>query len=225
MVTFKGAHFEATVILTCVRWYVAYPLSDRQLEEMMQERGVSVDHSTINRWVLKYTPRLEQECCRRKRPVGTSWRLDETYVKVRGQWKYLYRAVDKAGHTVDFLLTARRDRHAAQRFLEKAIRSHGVPATITIDQSGANAAAIERCHAAYKLTIGVRQVKYLHNIVEQDHRAVKRLTRPTLGFNACWTAQRTLAGIEVMHMIKKGPLVWEGEPVHTPADQFYSLAA
>jgi putative transposase len=225
MVTFKGAHFEATVILTCVRWYVAYPLSYRQLEEMMQERGVSVDHSTINRWVLKYTPRLEQECRRRKRPVGTSWRLDETYVKVRGQWKYLYRAVDKAGHTVDFLLTARRDRHAARRFLEKAIRSHGVPATITIDQRGAHAAALERCNAAYKLTIGVRQVKYLHNIVEQDHRAVKRLTRPTLGFKACWTAQRTLAGIEVMHMIKKGQLLREGEPVHTPADQFYSLAA
>jgi putative transposase len=225
VVTFKGAHFEATVILTCVRWYLAYPLSYRQLEEMMQERGISVDHSTINRWVLKYTPRLEQAFRRRKRPVGPSWRLDETYVKVRGEWKYLYRAVDKAGQTVDFLLTARRDRHAAQRFLEKAIRGHGVPAKITLDQSGANAAAVEYCNAAYNLTIEVRQVKYLNNIIEQDHRAIKRVVRSMLGFKAFWAAQRTLAGIEVMHMIKKGQLVHDGEPRRTPADQFYALAA
>lgn len=225
MVTFKGTHFEATVILTCVRWYLAYPLSYRQLEEMMQERGVSVDHSTINHWVLKYIPGLEQECRRRKRPVGLSWRLDETYIRVRGQWKYLYRAVDKAGQTVDFLLTARRDRHAAQRFLDKAMRGHGVPVKITIDRSGANAAAIERCNAEYKLTIEVRQVKHLNNVVEQDHRAIKRVTRPMLGFKAFWAAQRTLAGIEVMHMIKKGQLVHDGEQARTPADQFYALAA
>ena len=225
MVSFKGAHFEATVILTCVRWYLAYPLSYRELEEMMQERGISVDHSTINRWVLKYTPKLEQEFRRRKRPVGSSWRLDETYIKVRGEWKYLYRAVDKAGQTVDFLLTARRDRHAAQRFLEKAIHGHGVPVKITLDQSGANAAAVESCNAAYNLTIEVRQVKYLNNIIEQDHRAIKRVVRSMLGFKAFWAARRTLAGIEVMHMIKKGQLGHDGEPERTPADWFYALAA
>jgi putative transposase len=225
MVSFKGAHFEKDLILTCMHWYVAYPLSYRQREEMMQERGVSVDHSTINRWVLKYTPGLEQAFRRRTRPVGTSWRLDETYIKVRGPWKNLYRAVDKAGQTVDFLLTALRDRHAAQRFWEKAIRGHSVPAKITIDQSGANTAAIERCNAEYKLTIEVRQVTYLNNIVEQDHRAIKRVTRLMLGFKAFWAAQRTLAGIELMHMVKKGQLVQDGQPARTPADQFYSLAA
>jgi putative transposase len=192
---------------------------------MILRATVAVDHSTINRWVLKYTPGLEQEFRRRKRPVGTSRHLDETYIKVRGQWKYLYRAVDKAGQTVDFLLTARRDCHAAQRFLEKAIRCHGMPAKITIDQSGANAAAIGRCNAEYQLTIEVRQVKYLTNIVEQDHRAIKRVTRPMLGFKAFWAAQRTLAGIELMHMSKKGQLVHDGQQARTPADQFYSLAA
>jgi transposase-like protein len=141
-IAFKGSHFERDVILWGVRWYVAYPLSYRQIEEMMEERGVEVDHSTLNRWVLKYVPVLEKAFLARKRPVGGSWRLDETYVRVKGAWKYLYRAVDKAGATVDFLLTARRDRKAALRFLRKAIDRHGVPGTITIDKSGANTAAI-----------------------------------------------------------------------------------
>ena len=121
MIEFKGSHFERDVILWGVRWYVAYPISYRQLEEMMDERGVEVDHSTLNRWVLKYVPLLETQFCARKRSVGSSWRLDETYVKIKGVWKYLYRAVDKAGATVDFLLTAKRDCKAALRFLRKAI--------------------------------------------------------------------------------------------------------
>jgi transposase-like protein len=121
MIEFKGSHFEQEVILWGVRWYVAYPMSYRQLEEMMEERGVEVDHSTLNRWVIKYAPLLEQQFHAHKRPVCSSWRLDETYVKVKGSWKYLYRAVDKAGATVDFLLTAKRDRKAALRFLRKAI--------------------------------------------------------------------------------------------------------
>jgi putative transposase len=128
MISFKGTHFEKDIILTCVRWYVAYPLSYRQLEELMeelmQERGVAVDHATINRWVLKYAPQLEEAFHRRKRPVWISWRLDETYIRVKGQWRYLYRAVDKAGQTVDFLLTEQRDERAATRFLTKAIRSY-----------------------------------------------------------------------------------------------------
>ena len=125
MIEFKGSHFEREVILWGVRWYVAYPVSYRQLEEMMNERGVEVDHSTLNRWVVKYVPLLEKQFHVRKRPVGSSWRLDETYVKVKGAWKYLYRAVDKTGATVDFLLTAKRDCKAALRFLRKAIRSSG----------------------------------------------------------------------------------------------------
>ena len=151
--------------------------------------------------------------------------MDETYVKVKGQWKYLYRAVDKAGQTVDFLLTAHRDRAAALRFLRKAIRSQGTLEKITIDKSGANKAAIESYNAEEKTTLKIRQSKYLNNRIEQDHWAVKRLTRPMLGFKSFWAAQSTLAGIEVMHMIRKGQLQSEGGEEQTPAEQFYALAA
>src|SRR2546430_2688494 len=166
MVSFKGAHFVKDIILTCVRWYVAYPLSYRQVEELMQERGVSVDHATINRWVLKYSPQLEEMFHRRKRPVWISWHMDETYIKVKGQWYYLYRAVDKHGQTIDFLLTEQRDQEAAARFLTRAIRRHGVPEKIPIDGSEANAAAIRGYNEAHGTAIIIRQVKYLNNVVE-----------------------------------------------------------
>jgi len=159
----------------------------------------------------------------RRRPVGASWRLDETYVKVKGEWKYLYRAVDKAGATVEFLLTAKRDRKAALRFLRKAIGQHGVPKKITIDKSGASTAAIESYNEERETDIEMRQVKYLNNIVEQDHRAVKRVTRPTLGFKSFRSATAALSGIEIMHMIRKGQLQTTGEL--RPAQQFNSLAA
>jgi putative transposase len=155
----------------------------------MEERGVEVDHSTLNRWVVKYVPLLDQQFRTRKCLVGSSWRLDETYVKVKGSWKYLYRAVDKTGATVDFLLTARRDRKAALRFLRKAIGHHGVPEKITIDESGANKAAIESYNAEHQADVEIRQVKYLNNILEHDHRAVKRVARPTLGFKSFRSAQ------------------------------------
>jgi len=222
MIEFKGSHFERDVILWGVRWYVAYPISYRQLEEMMDERGVEVDHSTLNRWVLKYVPLLETRFCARKRSVGSSWRLDETYVKVKGVWKYLYRAVDKAGATVDFLLTAKRDCKAALRFLRTAIRCNGTPKKITIDKSGANTAAIGSYNTDHKAGIEMRQIKYLNNIVEQDHRAIKRQIRPMLGFKSFWSAAVTLAGVELMHMIRKGQLLLRGELCS--AQQFYSLA-
>ena len=161
---FKGSHFERDIVLWGVRWYVAYPISYRQLEEMMEDRGVEVDHSTLNRWILKYVPLLEKGFMAHNRPVSNSWRLDETYVRIKGKWKYLYRAVDKAGATVDFLLTARRDRRAALRFLHKAIGRHGVPAKITIDKSGANAAAIESYNADHDAEIEIRQVIRLPKI-------------------------------------------------------------
>ena len=222
MIEFKGSHFEREVILRGVRWCVPYPISYRQLEEMMDERGVEVDHSTLNRWVLKYVPLLDKQFRARRRPVGFSWRMDETYVRVKGAWKYLYRAVDKAGATVDFLLTGKRDRRAALRFLRKAIRHNGTPEKITIDKSGASTAAIESHNTENKAGIAIRQVKYLNNIVEQDHRAIKRQTRPMLGFKSFWSAAVTLAGIELMHMIRKGQLLLTGELC--PARQFYSLA-
>ena len=170
----KRLHFPLEVMLLCVRWYAAYPLSLRNLEEMMAERGVLVDHATVHRWALKLLPVLAAVLRRRKLPVGKSWRVDETYVLVAGQWKYLYRAVDKLGQTVDFLLTAHRDVAAAQRFFERAIDLHDVPEKITIDKSGANTAAVRGLIADGGVDIELRQCKYLNNIVEQDHRAIKR---------------------------------------------------
>ena len=186
------------------------------------EHGVEVDHATLNRWVLKYVPLLEQEFRVRKEAVSSSWRMDETYVRVKGNWKYLYRAVDKAGATVDFLLTPKRDRKAALRFLRKAIKWKGTPEKITIDKSGANTAAIESHNAETEAGIEIRQIKYLNNTVEQDHRAIKRLVRPMLGFKSFRSAAVTLAGIELMHMIRKGQLLPTSEV--RPAQQFYSLA-
>ena len=222
----KGAHFPPEVILMGVRWYLAYPLSTRHVEERMRERGVHVDHSTVNRWGITYSPHLEEAFHRRKRPVWVSGRLDETYSKVKGQWRALSRAVDKYGQTIDFLLTAHRDTDAALRFLKKAIRRNGVPETMTIDGSDAHAAAIKCDNGEHGTTIVIRQVQYLNNVVEQDHRAVKRVTRPMLGFQACDAAQDTLVGIELMHMIKKRQRVVEaGEEGRTAAELFYSLAA
>ena len=222
MIEFKGSHFAREVILWGVRWYVAYPISYRQLEEMLEERGVEVDHSALNRWVVKYAPLLDQQFRARKGQVGSSWRLDETCVKVKGSWKYLYRAVDKAGDTVDFLLTAKRNRKAALRFLRKAIGHHGVPEKITIDKSGANTAAIASYNAEHEADIEIRQAKYLNNIVEQDHRAVKRVVRPMLGFKSFRSAAATIAGIELMHIIRKGQL--HATSKLRPALQFYALA-
>jgi putative transposase len=165
--------------------------------------GVPVDHATIQRWVVKYSTQLAEAFHRRKRPVGRSWRMDETYIRVKGEWRYLYRAVDKTGQTIDFLLTEHRDTEAALRFLTQAIHRHGVPATITIDGSEANEAAIRRYNAEHGTAIIIRQVKYLNNMVEQDHRGVKRVTRPMLGFKSFDAALSTLVGIELMHMFKK----------------------
>jgi putative transposase len=226
MVSFKGAHFPKDIILMGIRWYVAYPLSYRHVEELMEERGVPVDHATIQRWVVKYSPQLEEAFHRHKRPVWVSWRLDETYIRVKGEWRYLYRAVDTHGQTIDFLLTEHRDKAAALRFLKQAIRRNGLPETITIDGSEANEAVIKRYNEEHGTTIVIRQVKYLNNIVEQDHRAVKRITRPMLGFKSFDAAQDTLVGIELMHMIKKRQLVVEkGTEDLTAAEQFYALAA
>ena len=217
-------HYPLEVMLVCVRWYVAYPLSLRHLEEMMGERGVAIDHSTIHRWAIKMLPVLAAVCRRRKRPVGRSWRMDETYVKVGGQWKYLYRAVDRDGDTIDFLLRAKRDHAAARAFFERAIDLHGVPEKITIDKSGSNTAAITSMQADSGLPIQMRQSKYLNNLVEQDHRAVKRITRLMLGFKSFRCARILIAGIETMHMIRKGQRGALKDLASSAANQFYSLA-
>ena len=151
--------------------------------------------------------------------------MDETYVKIKGKSAYLYRAVDKAGQTIDFLLTPNRDRDAAEAFLRKAIRNQGLPEKITIDQSGSNTAAIQHYNRTHKTSIAIRQCKYLNNSVEQDHRAVKRKVRPMLGFKSFWSARCTMAGIEVVHAIRKGQIATTGALSQTPAEQFYALAA
>jgi putative transposase len=226
MINFKGHRFEKDLILTGIRWYLAYPLSYRNLKEMMAERGVHIDHTSIYRWVRKFTPKLEAAFRKsKKRSVGKSWRVDETYIKIKGQWRYLYRAVDRDGQTIDILLTAHRNKQAALRFFRKAIRQHGLPDKVTIDKSGANAAAIETLQKEIGHAIEIRQSKYLNNLIEQDHRAIKRIVRPMLGFKSFRSAGITLQGIELMHRIKKGQMAFGNHQNLSAAGQFYSLAA
>ena len=153
-----------------------------------------VDHSSINRWAIRFLPLLEKVFRKHKRQVGGSWHMDETYIKVKGAWKYLYRAVDHEGKTVDFLRTAQRDKAAAVRFFDKAMKASGVPEKVTMDKSGANKAAMDEINARGEMPIIVRQVKYLNNIVEQDHRAIKRITKPMLNFKSFRAAKNVLAG-------------------------------
>jgi putative transposase len=173
-------------------------------------RGVHVDHATIQRWVFKFTPFIESEMKKRKGKVGTSWRLDETYIKVKGIWCYLYRAVDKLGNTVDFLLTRRRQRMSAQSFLIKAISNNCIPRVINIDKSGSNTAAIKVYNKRSFSKIKIRQCKYLNNIVEQDHRFIKWRIQNGLGFKSFESARRTLSGIEVVHMLRKNQMIAHG---------------
>ena len=224
MLSFKGMRFPIDVILVCIRWYAAYPLSYRHLEEMMEERGVSVDRSSINRWAIRFLPLIEKMARKHKRPVSGSWRMDETYIKVKGVWKYLYRAVDKQGKTVDFLLTAKRDMAAARRFFDKAMGANGDPDKVAMDKSGANKAAIDAINAGRDVQILVCQVKYLHNIVEQDHRAIKRVKGPMLNFKSFRSAGSVLAGIELMHMIRKARFFIDCTDAMSFADQFSTLA-
>jgi putative transposase len=219
----KRLHYPLDVILLSVRWYVAYSLSLRNLEEMIAERGFGVDHSTVHRWVIKLVPLFEKTFRKHQRPVGKSWRMDETYIKVKGQWKYLYRAVDKEGKTVDFLLRAHRDKAAARRYFEKAIDQNGAPETVTVDKSGANLAALQSINAERETPIKVRQNKYLNNLVEQDHRAIKRIIKPMMGFKDFRCARIILSGIEVMHMIRKGQMKTAKGTSPSAAEQFYSL--
>ena len=230
MISFKWRHFQQELILLVVRWYLAYSLSYRNLEEMMLERNITVDHSTINRWVIHYAPLLENEFRKNyKRPVGVSWRM--TYIKIKGEWHCLYRAVDKEGDTIDFMLSQKRDEAAARKFFEKAIGSSGLPVKITIDKSGANKAGIDSINLQLALItflgcslmqIQIRQIKYLNNIIEQDHRGIKRIVNPMLGFKSFNSAQATIAGIELYRMLKKGQ---HADAANSPAfEQFYALA-
>lgn len=205
---FKWRRFLPEIILLNVRWYCRYPLSYRNLEEMMVERGIKVDHSTINRWVLKYAPELEKRIRPYLQLTNDSWRVDETYIKVKGKWKYLYRAVDSQGNTLDFLLSAKRDASAAKRFLQKTLNAAHTqqPRVINVDKNAAYPPAVDELKVDEQLpqTTELRLVLYLNNRVEQDHRFIKRLTKPGMGFGSFNTARRTLRGFEAMNMLRKG---------------------
>jgi transposase-like protein len=196
---FKGRHFDQEIIVLCVRWYLTFKLSSRDLVQMMAERGITLTHTTILRWVQRYVPEFENRWSRYARPVGDSWRVDETYLKIQGRWVYLYRAVDKAGRTVDFLLSRRRDIAAAKRFFSRATRQHGVPRVITLDGYAASHRAVAKLKEVGTLPrrVRVRSCKYLNNVVEQDHRRIKQRIRPMLGFKRFETAAVTIRGIPV----------------------------
>ena len=212
---FKRRHFEAEIIVVCVRWYLRYPLSFRQLEEIMSERNLNVDHFTIWRWVQRYAPELNRRCRPQIRDTNRSWRVDETYCRVAGRWTYLYRAVDSTGATIDFLLSAKRDALAAKRFLQKALRSPGNrrPRVINVDRNPSYPKAIAELKKAGDLSrrCRCRPVQYLNNILEQDHRAIKRRLRACQGFRSFRAAWRTLQGIETMNMIRKGQVRYIGK--------------
>lgn len=231
---FSGRHFDQSVILLCVRWYLAYNLSLRDLEEMMAERGIHVDHSTIHRWVVRFSPLLLERFNHRKRPVTRKWHADETYVKVRGRWMYLYRAIDSLGDTVEFFFSEHRDLLAAKRFIRKALARHGRPERIVIDGSQTNHEAIIACDGESRLRnrsrrflkpIRIRQSQYLNNRIEQDHRRIKRRIRSMLGFKSTSSATTILSGIEMVHMMRKRQARYAYNPAPSLAEQFEILAA
>jgi transposase, IS6 family len=205
---FKHRRFPAAVILLCVRWYCKYGISYRDLAEMMSERGVSVSPSTIFRWVQRYAPEIEKRVRPHQGLRSGSWRVDETYVRVGGRWRYLFRAVDKQGRLIHSMLSDRRDTGAAYRFLRKALRavSDYPPSSITTDKLASYPKAIRRLQNEGLLSKDIehRTSKYLNNIIEADHGALKRVIRPTRGFQRMKTASTTLKGFEVMRMVRRG---------------------
>jgi len=203
---FKGRHFDREILVLCVRWYLSFKLSFRDLVAMMSERGIGIAHTTILRWVQHYTPEFEKRWERYARSTGGSWRMDETYIRVKGEWMYLYRAVDKAGKTVDFYLSRKRDVNAAKAFLRKALKGQRIPTKITLDAYAASHRAVAELKASGELPkrVRVRTSKYLNNTIEQDHRRVKQRLRPMLGLKSFRTATVVIGGIELAEKIKKG---------------------
>ncbi|WP_282029611.1 IS6 family transposase [Paracoccus marcusii] len=224
-VSFKCVHFPKDVILHAIFFYLRYGVSYRDLEEIMAERGVTVDHATLSRWVERYAGQVAEDARRRKRPTDRSWRMDEPYIKVKGRWVYLYRAVDKFGKTLDFMLSERRNKPAAIKFFARAMEVNGLPRKIVIDKSAANTEGIKVINRMLKrfgcpVPIEMVRIKYLNNLVEQDHRFIKRRVRPMLGFKSFKSAASTIAGIELVNMIRKGQF----RPELRPFQQFCRIA-
>ena len=223
---FKNHEYGPEIIMVSLYMKGRYSLSYREIEEIGGLRGFTIDHATLQRWVIKFMPILEGRFRKRKKPVNGSWRMDETYIKVKGKWVYLYRAVDKYGDTIDFILRAKRDKRAAKAFFKKAIKSSGQPIKVNIDKSGSNTSALNSINKPLSKEdqIEIRQNKYLNNRIEGDHRFIKKRTRPMLDFKSFRSAAITIAGIELLHMIKKGQLT-DNDNYNSDFDKFLSLAA
>ncbi|MGG3195495.1 IS6 family transposase [Priestia aryabhattai] len=224
---FKWKHYHPDIILLTVRWHLRYNLSFRDLAEMMEERGLFIAHTTIMRWVHQYGPELDERVRHHLKPTNDSWRVDETYVKGKGQWMSLYRAVDSKGNTIDFCLSKARNKQEAKRFFKKALASSHVskPRVITVDKNPAYPIAIQELKEEKQMPEGIqlRQVKYLNNIVEQDHRFIKKRIRPMLGLKSLQTAKQIIAGIEAMHMIKKGQTLHRENSVQNQKEFIHQL--
>ena len=194
-----------------------FSLSYRDLEEMASIRGAVIDHATLQRWLIRFVPLIDQEVRKRKKPIGSSWRMDETYIKINGKWVYLYRAVDSVGNTIEFLLRKCRDAIAAKAFFRKAFKNNGIPDKVTIDKSGSNTCALNSFNESLpeERKIEIRQNKYLNNIIEQDHRFIKKRTKPMLGFKSFRSAKITIAGIENIRIIQKGQIIGSNDAIST----------
>ena len=214
---FKGFCSSPEIIMLFVYMKCRFSLSCRDLEEMASIRGAVIDHATLHRWLIRFVPLIDQEVRKHKKPVGRSWRMDETYIKITGKWVYLYRAVDSCGNTIEFLLRKYRDTIAAKAFFRKAFKNNGIPDKVTIDKSGSKNCALNGFNESLpeEQKIEIRQNKYLNNIIEQDHRFIKKRTKPMLGFKSFRSAKITIAGIENIRIIQKGQIIGSNNNVST----------
>ncbi|MDR0132783.1 IS6 family transposase [Priestia megaterium] len=224
---FKWKHYQSEIILLTVRWYLRYNLSFRDLVEMMEERGLSIAHTTIMRWVHQYGPELDKRIRHHLKQTNDSWRVDETYIKIKGEWMYLYRAVDSEGNTIDFYLSKNRNTKSAKCFFKKALASSYVssPRVITVDKNPAYPVAIQELQEEKSMPSGtqIRQQKYLNNIIEQDHRFIKKRVRSMLGLKSFRTSKKILSGMEAMHMLRKKQVFLREKPVQNQKEFIHQL--
>lgn len=214
---FKGFCSSPEIIMLFVYMKCRFSLSYRDLEEMASIRGAVIDHATLQRWLIRFVPLIDKEVRKRKRPVGSSWRMDETYIKINGKWVYLYRAIDSCGNTIEFLLRKYRDAIAAKAFFRNAFKNNGMPDKVVIDKSGSNNCALNSFNEKRpeEQKIEIHQNKYLNNIIEQDHRFIKKRTKPMLGFKTFRSAKITIAGIENIRIIQKGQIIGSNSNLST----------
>ena len=198
---FKGRHFQKDVIIVAVGLYLRYPLSYRQVQELMAERGISVDHTTIHRWVKQYGKILYQIWKKKNRKSHYSWKMDETYIKIKGKWHYLYRAIDSQGMTLDIWLRRKRDTSSAYSFFKRLYKQFGQPKVIVTDKAPSIGSALKKLKKeGYYQNTEHRTVKYLNNLIEQDHRTIKRRSRL---YKSLRSASATIKGMETIHALNK----------------------